>query len=75
MPSPKTEKFLTANQLCERWGGCSHMFIQRRLESDPTFPKPVKFGGRKRFFSLAQVEMYERKFVTSGGKADGTEVA
>jgi hypothetical protein len=66
MPSPTTEKYLTANQLRDRWGGCSHMFIERRIVSDPDFPRPIKFGGRKRFFSLDQVEKYERKFVTSG---------
>jgi predicted DNA-binding transcriptional regulator AlpA len=66
MSFSKTEKYLTANQLRERWGGCSHMFIERRISGDPDFPRPVKLGGRKRFFSLDQVEQYERKCVTQG---------
>jgi predicted DNA-binding transcriptional regulator AlpA len=64
VPAPKidpkrTKTFLTANQLCERWGNCSSMFIERRLK-DPKFPQPIKLGGRIRFFALDQIEAYER---------------
>jgi hypothetical protein len=37
--------YLTAAQLRERYGGVSHMWIERRLKSDPAFPRPKKFGG------------------------------
>ena len=70
MPAPKidpnrTKRFLTTSQLRERWGDCSHMFIERRLKSDPTFPRPVKFGDRIRFFALDAIEDYERSRIHS----------
>jgi hypothetical protein len=71
MPAPKidpklTKKFLTVNQLCERWGGVSNMFIERRLKSDPGFPRPRKFDdGRIRFFDLDEIENYERSKITA----------
>jgi predicted DNA-binding transcriptional regulator AlpA len=53
-------------QLRERWGGCSHMLIERRLRNDPDFPKPVRLGGGEkgsgwRFFDEAEIESYERR--------------
>jgi predicted DNA-binding transcriptional regulator AlpA len=69
MSPGKTDKYLTAIQLRQRWGGCSHMFIERRLASDPDFPRPIKLGGRKRLFALDQVEKYERKFIARSGAA------
>ena len=65
---PVTKRFLTTAQLRSRWGGCSHMFIERRLASDPTFPKPVKLGGRLRLWDVDQVEAYERQFVSAAAK-------
>jgi predicted DNA-binding transcriptional regulator AlpA len=69
MASPKIEtlakKYLTAKQLSERWGDCSHMFIERRLASDPNFPKPLRLGGRLRLFPLDQIESYERSKVNT----------
>ena len=71
MPAPKidpklTKKFLTVNQLCERWGGVSNMFIERRLKSDPGSPRPRKFDdGRIRFFDLDEIENYERSKITA----------
>jgi predicted DNA-binding transcriptional regulator AlpA len=40
-------RFLTAGQICERYN-VSAMWITRRLASDPTFPKPLKFGPHTR---------------------------
>jgi predicted DNA-binding transcriptional regulator AlpA len=65
LPAPKidenrTKRFLPLNQLCERWGNCSHMFVERRLKTDPNFPRPVKLGSRVRFFALDAIEAYER---------------
>jgi hypothetical protein len=67
---PVTKKFLTTAQLRSRWGDCSHMFIERRLMSDPTFPKPVKLGGRLRLWDVDQIEVYERRFITAAGEAE-----
>jgi len=62
MQQHKTEKrYLTAAQLRERYGSVSHMWIERRLKSDPTFPRPVKLGGSGlRMFDLEQIEVWER---------------
>jgi len=54
------KKYLTTKQLRQRWGGCSHMLIERRLKSDPDFPRPVQFGKRWRLWPLDKVEAYER---------------
>jgi predicted DNA-binding transcriptional regulator AlpA len=67
LDSRRTKKFLTAPQLRERWGGCSSMFIERLLKSDPTFPRPVKFSRRVRFFDLDAIEAYERSRIHAGG--------
>lgn len=72
MSAPKTDpkrKFITAPQLRERWGDCSHMFIERLLKSDPTMPRPVKLGTRYRFFDLAAIERYERSRIYAGNDA------
>jgi predicted DNA-binding transcriptional regulator AlpA len=64
--SRQARKFLTVGQLCARWGGCSYMLIERRLKSDPDFPRPRKFeGGRTRFFDIEEIERYERSKITA----------
>ena len=52
--------YISTRQLRYRYGGVSHMWIDRRLADDPEFPKPVYFGAR-RFWPLAAVELWERK--------------
>jgi predicted DNA-binding transcriptional regulator AlpA len=67
-PASRASKiYLTTAQLRKRWGGCSHMFIERRMKSDPKFPRPVKLGGRVRLFDLNQIEAYERSRIYAGG--------
>jgi predicted DNA-binding transcriptional regulator AlpA len=64
MPEVKTESeskseiFITAPQLFERWQ-CSHMFVVARLRDDSDFPKPIFFG-RHRRWRLADIEAYEK---------------
>ena len=50
--------FLKTQQVQARYGGCSHMFIERRLKNDPTFPRPT-FIGRLRFWRLSDLEAWE----------------
>jgi hypothetical protein len=57
--SKRQAVFLTTRQLRDRYGGVSHMWIERRLLDDPEFPKPVYFGIR-RFWKLAGLETWER---------------
>jgi predicted DNA-binding transcriptional regulator AlpA len=65
-PPPSSAKFISAPQVLARYGGRSHMWLVRKLEDDPRFPKPVYFG-RLRFFKLVELEEYER--ICAGGEA------
>jgi predicted DNA-binding transcriptional regulator AlpA len=51
--------YLTAPEVLARYG-VSHMFLVRRLATDPDFPKPT-YIGRMRFFKINELEEYERK--------------
>jgi hypothetical protein len=55
--------FIGMAQLRKRWGNCSHMFIERKLKNDPTFPKPYH-PGRRRLFALDEIEAYEQASIT-----------
>jgi hypothetical protein len=55
--------FIGMRKLRKRWNGCSHMFIERKIKTDPTFPKPYR-PGRLRLFALDEIEDYERASVT-----------
>jgi hypothetical protein len=66
----KPKRYLTVVQLRERWGNVSQMFVERRMRSDPDFPKAMKFPrGRLRLFDESEVEEYERKAVVRGGSS------
>jgi predicted DNA-binding transcriptional regulator AlpA len=56
--------FATAPQVCLRYGGVSHMWLERRLKNDPKFPRPRYFG-RLRFFKISELEEYERQCTSS----------
>ena len=51
--------FIPTRQLRNRYGGVSHMWVERRLE-DPDFPRPVYLGGR-RYWSVAALEAWEKQ--------------
>jgi predicted DNA-binding transcriptional regulator AlpA len=65
----KPKKYLTVAQLCERWGDRSHMFIERKLRTDPNFPQPMRLCGRLRLFDEDAIEAYERSFITGDENA------
>lgn len=58
-PDVQDDHFLTAEQLCQRYGGVSKMWIRRRI-SDSAFPNFVRFG-RMRFWSAQAVSDWERQ--------------
>ena len=60
-----SEVYLRAKQLRARYGSVSHMWIERRLQDDPAFPKPVKMG-RLRFWRLSELEAWEALQSTDG---------
>jgi hypothetical protein len=59
---PQQRLWLSARQLRRRYGGRSHMWVERRLQFDPDFPKPIKIG-RLRFWDLYALEAYEQSRV------------
>jgi hypothetical protein len=58
-PVPAGAIYISAAQLRARYGNVSHMWVERRLQNDPAFPKPIYFG-RLRFWAIAELEQYER---------------
>jgi hypothetical protein len=62
--------FLAAAQLRARYGNVSHMWIERLLKRDASFPRPTTFGGSiLRFWRLDEVEAWERTSATKKGEA------
>jgi len=51
-------RYLTSRHLRERFGSCSQMWIWRRLQTDPTFPKPIVIANR-RFWNQDDIEAWE----------------
>lgn len=54
--------YITSRQLRQRFGGVSHMWIERRLaDPDPSipFPKPIYIKNR-RYWRLDEIEAWER---------------
>jgi predicted DNA-binding transcriptional regulator AlpA len=58
-PVPPGAVFISAPQVCDRYGGRSHMWLERKLQNDPAFPRPT-YIGRLRFWVIAELEAYER---------------
>lgn len=52
--------FIDAVQVRARYGGRSHMWLERLCERDPTFPKPVRVN-RLRYWRLDAIEAWERE--------------
>jgi hypothetical protein len=55
----QAERFIGIRDVQRRYGNVSHMTIERRLTSDPAFPKPIRFG-HQRMWRIADLERYER---------------
>lgn len=59
VPLPPDAAWMTAKQLMAHFGGVSQMWLWRKIETDPDFPRPV-FIGRFRYFRVDEVEAYDR---------------
>ena len=59
VPIPVDAIWITAKQVCQRYGGRSQMWLWRKLQGDLTFPKPTYFG-RLQFFKQASLDEYDR---------------
>jgi hypothetical protein len=62
VPIPPDAIWVSAKQVCQRYGGRSNMWLVRKLQNDPTFPKPTYFG-RLQFFLLENLETYDRAVI------------
>ena len=60
---PPGAVWITAKQVCERYGGRSLMWLWRKLHDDESFPRATYFG-RIQFFGIAELEAYERRCAT-----------
>jgi hypothetical protein len=57
---PNGAVWVSAPQVCDRYGGVSHMWLERMLKRDPNFPRPRYFG-RWRFFKIEELTAWERQ--------------
>jgi predicted DNA-binding transcriptional regulator AlpA len=58
--SAEEDVFFSSTSVRKRYDGVSHMWIEERLKSDPTFPRPMKVGN-KRFWKLSELLEWERQ--------------
>lgn len=63
-PVPPGAVWITAKQVCDRYGGRSQMWLWRKLHDDSNFPRATYFG-RIQFFNVAELEGYERSCAAS----------
>jgi predicted DNA-binding transcriptional regulator AlpA len=68
MAQSQPDVYLKTRQVQQRFGGCSHMWIERRLANDPTFPRPIYFG-RLRHWKLSELERWEAAQARKGRAA------
>jgi len=62
---PSGTQYASMSQVCERYGDCSPITIERRLQNDPRFPRPLHFGKRMRLWKISELEAYERTLVVA----------
>ncbi len=57
--SATDDTLLPTLQVRARYGGCSDMWIWRRLKDDPDFPRPI-YISKRRFWRLGDLVAWER---------------
>jgi hypothetical protein len=62
-PIPPDARWITSKQLRAYFGGLSDMWVVRKIRDDPDFPRP-RYNGHMKFFSVAEIEAYEKKLAT-----------
>src|ERR1035437_3321534 len=58
-PVPEGAVYISAPQVCDRYGGRSHMWLGRKLQNDTQISR-TRYFGRLRFFEISELENYER---------------
>lgn len=69
MHSPNEDQYLTSAQVRARYGGCSQMWLHRKLQNPNSgFPQPVKLGGgRLRYWRLSELVAWEKASALGAG--------
>lgn len=55
----ENETLIRTAQVRARYGGVSHMWVERRLKDDADFPRPI-YIARNRFWRLGDLVAWER---------------
>jgi hypothetical protein len=55
------DRFLSAPQVRQRYGGASAMWLHRRLHDDSGFPPPDLVVNERRFWKLSALVRWERE--------------
>lgn len=75
MPEPTADDvYLRTAKVRARYDNCSHMWIERRLEDDPDFPRPT-YIANQRFWRLSELVEWERKKARSCTRSKTMECA
>jgi hypothetical protein len=67
---PRDAVWITAAQVCSRYGGRSFMWLSRKLQNDPSFPRP-SYDGRIRLFRLSEFDQYDQSMIAAQLKRAG----
>ncbi|MDI3564937.1 hypothetical protein [Bradyrhizobium sp. Arg816] len=59
MSADDPNALIPTSQLRARYGGVSHMWVERRLKDDPAFPRPL-YIAKRRFWRLGELATWER---------------
>jgi predicted DNA-binding transcriptional regulator AlpA len=53
---------IPARRVRQHFGGCSDMWLFRRLRDDPTFPRPIVIS-RRRYWRWSEIRIWEAQHV------------
>jgi|SRR6266478_8263669 len=69
-PVPVDAIWMSAKQVCQRYGGKSHMWLYRNLKNNPQFPR-ASYQGRMQIFSVKEFDEYDRLLLSKriGGES------
>jgi hypothetical protein len=67
VPIPSDAKWISAKQVCTRYGGRSLMWLVRKVKSDPDFPKPTYFGPL-RYWKPVDLDVYDDLIIKQRGR-------
>jgi hypothetical protein len=57
--SDNPDDLIPTSQVRARYGGRSHMWVERRLKDDPDFPRPL-YIAKRRYWRIGELVAWER---------------